>query len=277
MKFATVNHQVHAVVNHDGTPWIASLGALPISLEPRAFLAAGGIEMARDADLTPLAPLADTVADPFVPEPRMIWAIGLNYRDHCAETGRPVPTVPTVFVKSPGSVIASGAPIIVPPHVHEPDYEGEVGLVVGRRVRDASRADAAAAIAGVVVVHDVSARDHQYVTGQFSWSKSFDTFCPIGSTLVTLDEIDVDALPIETRLNGEVVQSSNTAELVFSAAALVVHLSQGCTLEPGDIISTGTPGGVGAARTPPRFLRDGDLVEIEVGGVGSLVNRVQRR
>jgi 2-keto-4-pentenoate hydratase/2-oxohepta-3-ene-1,7-dioic acid hydratase in catechol pathway len=213
-----------------------------------------------------------------IPNPRVIWGVGLNYRDHAAETGRPLPTAPTLFVKSPSSVIAPGEPIVVPPHVTQPDYEGELAVVIGRRARDVSEADALDVVAGVTIGHDVSARDHQYTTGQWSWSKSFDTFCPLGPELVSLDEIDITrGLAIETRVSGEVLQSSNTSQLVFSVPYLIAWISQGCTLEPGDMILTGTPAGVGAARTPPRWLVDGDVVEITIEGVGTLGNPVIRR
>jgi 2-keto-4-pentenoate hydratase/2-oxohepta-3-ene-1,7-dioic acid hydratase in catechol pathway len=212
-----------------------------------------------------------------VPSPRVIWGVGLNYRDHAAETGRSLPDAPTLFVKSPSSVIAADEPIVVPPHVTQPDYEGELAVVIGQRGRDVPVDDALAVVAGVTVGHDVSARDHQFTTGQWSWSKSFDTFCPLGPEVVTLDEIDLTAgLPIETRVSGEVLQSSSTSELVFSVPELIAWISQGCTLEPGDVILTGTPGGVGAARTPPRWLVDGDVVEITIGGVGTLRNPVVR-
>jgi 2-keto-4-pentenoate hydratase/2-oxohepta-3-ene-1,7-dioic acid hydratase in catechol pathway len=208
----------------------------------------------------------------------MIWGVGLNYRDHAAETGRPLPEVPTLFVKSPGAVIAPGEPIVVPGHVHQPDFEGELAVVIGRRARDVHEDDALDFVAGVTVGHDVSARDHQYTTGQWSWSKSFDTFCPLGPEVVSLDEIDLAAgLAIETRVSGEVMQASNTSQLVFSVPHLVAWISQGCTLEPGDVVLTGTPAGVGAARTPPRWLRDGDVVEITIEGVGTLRNPVVRR
>ncbi|MDQ1385833.1 MAG: hypothetical protein QOG65_3212 [Actinomycetota bacterium] len=213
-----------------------------------------------------------------LPAARVIWGVGLNYRDHAAETGRPLPEVPTLFVKSPSAVTAPGEPIVVPPHVKQPDYEGELAVVIGRRAKDVRETDALDVIAGVTVAHDVSARDHQYNTGQFSWSKSFDTFCPLGPEVVSLDEIDLAAgLAIETRVSGEVMQSSNTSQLVFSVPFLVAWISQGCTLEPGDMILTGTPAGVGAARTPPRWLVDGDVVEITVEGVGTLSNPVVRR
>jgi 2-keto-4-pentenoate hydratase/2-oxohepta-3-ene-1,7-dioic acid hydratase in catechol pathway len=213
-----------------------------------------------------------------VPTPRMIWGVGLNYRDHAAETGRPLPDAPTLFVKSPSSVIGDGDAIVIPPHVTQPDYEGELAVVIGTRARDVAQADALQIVAGVTVGHDVSARDHQYTTGQFSWSKSFDTFCALGPELVSLDEIDLaGGLAITTTVSGEVFQDSSTAELVFSVPHLIAWISQGCTLEPGDVILTGTPAGVGAARTPPRWLVDGDVVEITIEGVGTLRNPVVRQ
>jgi 2-keto-4-pentenoate hydratase/2-oxohepta-3-ene-1,7-dioic acid hydratase in catechol pathway len=214
--------------------------------------------------------------DPVIPKPRMIWAVGLNYRDHAAETGRDVPTAPTLFAKCPGSLIAHEAPIVIPPHVEQPDYEGEVAVVIGRTTRDVREADALDHVAGVTCAHDVSSRDHQYTTGQFTWSKSFDTFCPLGPTLVTIDEVDPGNLSIETRLNGDLVQSASTRDLVFSIPALVAWTSQGTTLLAGDVILTGTPAGVGAGRTPPRWLVDGDVVEITIDSVGTLRNRVTR-
>jgi 2-keto-4-pentenoate hydratase/2-oxohepta-3-ene-1,7-dioic acid hydratase in catechol pathway len=213
-----------------------------------------------------------------VPTPRVIWGVGLNYRDHAAETGRPLPDAPTLFVKSPSSVIAPGEPIVIPPHVTQPDYEGELAVVIGRRARDVREAEALDIVAGVTIGHDVSARDHQYTTGQWSWSKSFDSFCPLGPELVSLDDIDITrGLAIETRVSGEVLQSSSTSQLVFSVPYLIAWISQGCTLEPGDVILTGTPAGVGAARKPPRWLVDGDVVDITIEGIGTLSNPVVRR
>ena len=213
-----------------------------------------------------------------VRRPRLIWGVGLNYRDHAAESGQSLPAAPTLFVKSPSSVIARGEPIVVPPHVLQPDYEGELAVVIGRQARDVREADALDVVAGVTIGHDVSARDHQFTTGQWSWSKSFDSFCPLGPEVVSLDEVDLSrGLAIETRVSGEVLQSSNTSQLVFSVPFLIAWISQGCTLEAGDVILTGTPAGVGAARTPPRWLVDGDVVEITVEGVGTLSNPVIRR
>lgn len=226
-----------------------------------------------------LHPARDSTAipEPWIVPPRVIWAIGLNYLDHIAETGREIPTTPTVFTKSPGSVIGSGDLIVVPPHVTQPDYEGEVAVIIGRRAKDIAEADAIEVIAGVTCANDVSARDHQYLTGQWSWSKSFDTFCALGPRVAPVAEIDLDDCAITTRLNGDPVQESSTKHLVFGIPRLVAELSRGVTLERGDVILTGTPAGVGAARNPPRFLRDGDLVEVTVAGVGTLRNRVSSR
>jgi 2-keto-4-pentenoate hydratase/2-oxohepta-3-ene-1,7-dioic acid hydratase in catechol pathway len=215
--------------------------------------------------------------DPPVDGLRMVWAIGLNYRDHAAETGTPIPTEPVVFVKATGSVVGHGADILIPPHVTQPDYEGELAVVIGSRARDVPADEALDVVEGVTCAHDVSARDHQFTTGQWVWSKSFDTFCPLGPVLVTPDELDLDHLDIETRVNGEPLQCSNTDQLVFSVPQLIAHLSRGLTLQPGDVILTGTPGGVGMARTPQRWLEDGDVVEITIDGIGTLRNRVIRR
>ena len=207
----------------------------------------------------------------------MIWAVGLNYPDHAAETGRPPPEAPTLFAKAPNSVIKPDEPIVIPSHVHQPDYEGELAVVIGRAARNVPRDDALAYVAGLTIAHDVSARDHQFTTGQFTWAKSFDTFCPLGPEVVSLDEVDLAAgLPLETRVNGQVMQSSNTSELIFDVPALIAWITQGLTLEPGDVILTGTPSGVGAARTPPRWLLNGDIVEISIGGLGTLRNPVVR-
>lgn len=203
--------------------------------------------------------------------PGKIIGIGLNYRDHAAETGQPVPDYPTVFAKFPTSVTGPGAPIVLPAASTKVDYEGELGVVIGRRVRDLPESEALAAVAGYLVVNDVSARDVQNRTSQWTLGKSFDTFAPIGPFLVTADEVpDPQRLDLTTSVNGTVVQQSNTANMVFSVAQLVALLSQVATLEPGDLIATGTPSGIGAALDPPRFLRDGDVVEIAISGLGEL-------
>jgi 2-keto-4-pentenoate hydratase/2-oxohepta-3-ene-1,7-dioic acid hydratase in catechol pathway len=255
---------------------LAALTGLPS--DACRFLGSHGVEAARDkiGRATDIVPIAGVQFDPPIPKPRMVWAVGLNYRDHAAETGRDVPTAPTLFAKSPGALIGHEQPIVIPRHVSQPDYEGEIAVVIGRTACDVNESDALDYVAGITCAHDVSSRDHQFTTGQFTWSKSFDTFCPLGPVLVTIDELDVSDLTIETRLNGDVVQSSSSKELVFSIPTLVAWISQGTTLLPGDLILTGTPAGVGAGRTPPRWLLDGDVVEITVGGVGTLRNEVAR-
>jgi 2-keto-4-pentenoate hydratase/2-oxohepta-3-ene-1,7-dioic acid hydratase in catechol pathway len=173
--------------------------------------------------------------------------------------------------------VGHGADILVPPHVTQPDYEGELAVVIGQRARDVPEDEALDVVEGVTCAHDVSSRDHQFTTGQWSWSKSFDTFCPLGPVLVTTDELDLGNLALETRVNGEVLQCSNTDQMHFGVPQLIAHLSRGLTLEPGDVILTGTPGGVGMARNPQRWLEDGDVVEITISGIGTLRNRVIRR
>ncbi len=278
MRLVTIGGRPHLLEGVEAVD-LAALTGLRVTM--RAVLAAGGLALAhqlhgRGTGSAPRVPIGAHGLDPVVTDPRMIWAIGINYRDHAAETGKEIPDVPTVFVKSPGSLVGHGATVDVPAVVTQPDYEGELAVVIGRPARDVRVEDALDYVAGVTCAHDVSARDHQYVTSQWSWSKSFDTFCPLGPVLVTLDELDVTDLTIETHINGERLQWSNTNQMVFGVADLIAHLSQGVTLEPGDVILTGTPAGVGMARTPPRWLVDGDIVEITIGGSGTHRNPVVR-
>jgi 2-keto-4-pentenoate hydratase/2-oxohepta-3-ene-1,7-dioic acid hydratase in catechol pathway len=208
--------------------------------------------------------------------PGKIIGVGLNYRDHAAETGQALPDYPTVFAKFPSSVTGPAQPIRLPAAAsNQVDYEGELGVVIGRCAHSVPEADALAAVAGYVVVNDVSARDVQNRTSQWTLGKSFDTFAPFGPFLVTADEVpDPQRLDLSVTVSGSVMQHSSTANMVFSVAALVSLLSEIVTLEPGDLIATGTPGGVGAARTPPRFLRDGDVVEVAIESLGQLRNPV---
>ena len=229
--------------------------------------------------------LAEPPADAVIPAetplgppllPGKIIGIGLNYRDHAAETGQQLPDYPTVFAKFPSSVTGPGDPIVLPAASSQVDFEGELGVVIGRRVQAVSEAQALESVAGYVVVNDVSARDVQNRTSQWTLGKSFDTFAPIGPFLVTADEVaDPQALDLSVTVNGEVMQRSSTANMVFSVAALVALLSEIVTLEPGDLIATGTPAGVGVARTPQRFLADGDVVEVAIKGLGRLTNLVR--
>ncbi len=209
--------------------------------------------------------------------PRKILAIGLNYRSHAEESELDIPAVPVVFAKFPSSLIGHGEDIVIPLEETRPDFEGELAVVIGRPTYRADRASARDAIGGITAIHDVSGRRAQLETPlrQFTLGKSFDTFSPLGPSIAQLDGVDLADVTVRTTVSGEVMQNASTADLIFSVVDLVVYLSSGTTLEPGDVIATGTPGGVGDSRKPPRYLREGDVVEVEVGGVGSLRNGVR--
>jgi 2-keto-4-pentenoate hydratase/2-oxohepta-3-ene-1,7-dioic acid hydratase in catechol pathway len=212
-----------------------------------------------------------------VPDPRKIVCIGLNYRDHAAESGVPVPTEPILFSKYPTTLIGHGGQIVLPSASHEVDYEAELVVVIGRKGRHISRERALEYVGGYAVGHDVSARDWQLNKPGKQWmaGKTFDTFAPVGPELVTPDEVpDPQNLCIRLRLNGQTMQDSSTSQLVFGVAELIAYLSQIFTLEPGDMIFTGTPPGVGMARKPPVWLKPGDQVEVEIDRLGTLSNSV---
>jgi 2-keto-4-pentenoate hydratase/2-oxohepta-3-ene-1,7-dioic acid hydratase in catechol pathway len=208
--------------------------------------------------------------------PRKLIGIGLNYRDHAAESQLDIPEVPVVFAKFGSSLTGHGETIVVPREETRPDYEGEVGVVIGRRTYRADAAAARAAVGGLTAVNDVSGRRAQLETPlrQFTLGKSFDTFAPMGPCIAGADGVDLESIGIRTTVSGEVMQDSSTNNLIFSIVELIVYCSSGMTLEPGDVLATGTPGGVGDSRTPPRYLRDGDVVEVSVDGVGTLRNPV---
>jgi acylpyruvate hydrolase len=217
---------------------------------------------------------AVTLAHPVVP--RKLICIGLNYRDHAEESELDLPAVPVIFAKWTTSLIAHGETIVIPREETRPDYEGEVAVVIGERVYRATGETARAAVGAYTCFHDVSGRRAQLETPlrQFTYGKSFDTFGPLGPWLVDAAGVDLGALDIETVVSGETLQRSNTSNLIFGVEALVEYASLGTTLEPGDVIATGTPGGVGDARDPKRYLREGDVVDITVSGVGTLSNPV---
>jgi 2-keto-4-pentenoate hydratase/2-oxohepta-3-ene-1,7-dioic acid hydratase in catechol pathway len=225
-------------------------------------------EAATSASLDLLAP---------VPRPGKVVCIGYNYRDHAAESDVPVPEEPILFAKFANSVVGPGAPIVVPSETSEPDYEAELAVVIGRVARKVREADALDYVAGYTCANDVSARDLQLRVSQWTRGKAIDTFLPLGPWLVTRDEVpDPQALAIGCVLNGKTMQSSSTEQMVFGVAELVSFLSRTMTLEPGDVIATGTPPGVGFTRKPPVYLQDGDEVTIEIERVGGLTNPVQR-
>jgi 2-keto-4-pentenoate hydratase/2-oxohepta-3-ene-1,7-dioic acid hydratase in catechol pathway len=208
--------------------------------------------------------------------PRNLIAIGLNYRDHAEESELEIPPVPVVFAKFPSALIGPEEPIVVPREETRPDYEGEVAVVLGRTVHRASAYEARAAVGGITCLHDVSGRRAQLETPlrQFTLGKSFDTFSPMGPCVASADDMNLESIGIRTVVSGETMQDSNTSNLIFSIVDLIVYCSAGITLEAGTVIATGTPGGVGDSRVPPRYLREGDVVEITVDGVGTLRNPV---
>ncbi len=214
---------------------------------------------------------------PPVPDPHKIVCLGLNYRDHAMETGAPIPKEPVLFSKYATALIGFDEPIVLPPVSQEVDYEAELVIVVGRRGRHLKAENAQGYVAGYTIGHDVSARDWQLKKDQRQWmvGKTFDTFAPTGPFLVTADEVpDPHALAIRLRLNGQTMQDSNTRQMIFPVGTVLAYLSQVFTLEPGDLIFTGTPPGVGIARKPPVYLKAGDVVEVEIEGLGVLRNPV---
>jgi 2-keto-4-pentenoate hydratase/2-oxohepta-3-ene-1,7-dioic acid hydratase in catechol pathway len=210
-----------------------------------------------------------------IDRPGKIVCVGLNYRDHAEEQGVPLPEAPLLFAKWQNTLIGPGEPIVSPPIVTKCDYEAELGVVIGARARDVSAENALEAVAGYICLNDVSARDLQFADSQWTRGKSPDTFCPVGPRLVPRDEVaDPQQLAIRAILNGEVMQESSTSNMVFGVADVIAYITQAITLEPGDLIATGTPAGVGVFRKPPVFMQPGDEITIEIEGLGSLTNPV---
>lgn len=211
-----------------------------------------------------------------ISDPQKVLCIGLNYRQHAVETGMAIPSEPIVFCKMGTAVVGPQDPILLPPSAHRVDYEAELVIVIGRSIHQASEEEAERAIFGYLVGNDVSARDWQLEKPGKQWflGKSFDTFAPVGPSITLASAIpDLSRLAIQLKINGELLQNSTLADLIFSPKAIVAYLSQVMTLHPGDMIFTGTPEGVGMARTPPRFLKPGDLVEVTIESLGTIANR----
>lgn len=210
-----------------------------------------------------------------VPQPGKIICIGLNYRDHAEESGMAIPTSPVIFSKFSSCIVGQGEAIVIPPGSIQTDYEAELAVVIGRRAVKVKVENALDHVFGYACFNDVSARDFQFADSQWQRGKSCDTFAPIGPFIATADEIpDPQDLSIMFRLNGETMQNSSTRQMIFSVAELIAYLSRYFTLEAGDIIATGTPPGVGFARKPPVYLKDGDVAEVAISGLGVLSNRV---
>jgi 2-keto-4-pentenoate hydratase/2-oxohepta-3-ene-1,7-dioic acid hydratase in catechol pathway len=208
------------------------------------------------------------------PRPSKILCVGLNYRDHASESKMDLPEAPLLFAKWPNALVGDGAPIVLPHQARETDYEAELGVVVGRGGRNIAVGDALDHVAGYVCANDVSSRDVQFADGQWTRGKSVDTFCPVGPLVPVAEVPDPHALRIRAIVSGEVLQDSTTANLIFGVDEVISHAAKTMTLEPGDLILTGTPAGVGVFREPQRLLRPGDEVTIEIELVGTLTNPV---
>jgi acylpyruvate hydrolase len=207
--------------------------------------------------------------------PGKVICLGLNYRDHAAEASMAVPEYPVLFHKLAGSLIGHNQPIVVPRTSSKIDYEAELAIIIGKRGKYIAEDEALSYIAGYTVAHDVSARDLQFRTSQWTTGKMLDSFCPLGPALVTRDEVpDANALHIQTTLNGQVMQDGNTSDMIFRVPYIVSYISGICTLEPGDVILTGTPAGIGNTRSPQVFMKPGDTVTVEIERLGILTNPV---
>jgi 2-keto-4-pentenoate hydratase/2-oxohepta-3-ene-1,7-dioic acid hydratase in catechol pathway len=278
MKLCTFTHGIATrigVVDGDAIVDLAPV-APGLPREMVAFLEAGPEALAAaHAAIAkgPRIPFAEARLEAPIARPPKFLAVGLNYADHVAEAGLETPKLPMIFNKQSTCVVGPSDPVHVPRASHVVDYEGELGFVIGKRCSHVSRDAAADVIAGYLVVNDVTVRDWQLRVPTWTMGKSFDTHGPIGPWIVTADEVrDPHRLGLRTWVNGELRQESNTKELIFDCFALVEHLSTAFTLEPGDIVATGTPGGVGIIRKPPLLLAAGDVVRIEIDGIGAIEN-----
>lgn len=242
------------------------MGSLVLELAEKGLAGASPAAGLDLASVELLAPL---------PQPGKIICIGQNYLEHARESSADKAPFPIIFAKYSNSIIGTGANIVIPKVVQKPDYEGELAVIIGRKGRSIPESEALHYVGGYSILNDVSARDWQNRTSQWVIGKTCDTFCPFGPVLVTSDEIpDPQTLQIRTIISGQVFQTGNTADMIFSVAHLIADMSQVMTLEPGDIIATGTPPGVGFAQKPPRWLRPGDIVRIEIDRIGVLENPV---
>ncbi|ORW41759.1 2-hydroxyhepta-2,4-diene-1,7-dioate isomerase [Mycobacterium paraense] len=220
--------------------------------------------------------ISDVVLRPIVPNPTKVFCVGLNYRDHVLETKRELPSYPVLFPKYASSLIGARDDIVLPSESTQVDYEGEMAIVIGRSGRRIERSDALAHVMGYTVANDVTMRDFQYKTHQWMQGKVWDVCTPIGPYLVTPNEIDIEQAGIRTILNGEKMQESELSQLIFDVPELIATISTFSTLQPGDMILTGTPGGVGYRRQPQVFLNEGDRISVEIDGIGTVSNLVRR-
>lgn len=270
----------------NGGPWRAGAerdgSVVDLGVDSVKALLAGGqaaLRAASERMKTGSAVNGKVQIGPPIPDPEKIICFGLNYRRHAEETGMAIPKVPTLFPKYRNSLVGPDEPIVLPvKNADNVDYEVELAAVIGKRCKNVTEAQALDYVAGYSILNDVSARDLQMQTSQWGAGKAIDTFAPFGPVLVPASEVgDPQKLAVKTRLNGKIMQDSNTADMIFPVAQLVAFLSDIMTLEPGDVIATGTPEGVGFTRKPPVFMRDGDVVEMEIEKIGVLRNPIVAR
>jgi len=269
MKFASYEYR-----DHNGVGEVVGDTLLPLEGVTEIGLATTSATLASGRRLASI-PLSSVRIRPVVPAPSKIFCVGLNFRAHVEETGRELPTYPVLFPKWASSLIGAGDDIVLPPESSQVDYEGELAVIIGTPGRRIAEKDASNHILGFAVANDVTMRDYQYKTHQWLQGKAWDRSTPVGPYLVTPDEVAIESSGIRTHLNGEKVQDSNLSYLIFSIPNLIATLSEFTELQPGDIILTGTPSGVGYRRDPQVFLADGDTVTVEIDGVGTLTSRVR--
>ena len=281
MKLATFTHcgstRIGVVEGDEVVDLTEAAPELPREMTALFEAPPGALDRARRAaaETRTRIPLDDVHLEAPIRRPPKILAVGLNYADHVAESGLKAPGHPSIFNKQSTSVTGPYDPVHLPRASQALDYEGELGIVIGKRCRHVPRGRASEVVAGYLVVNDVSVRDWQFHTPTMTMGKSFDTHCPTGPWIVTADEVgDPHCLGLRTWVDGELRQDSNTKELIFDCFAIIEYLSTAFTLEPGDLISTGTPAGVGIAMKPPRLLVAGDVVRIEVERIGQIENPV---
>ena len=271
MRFASCSHagrSFAAAIDGDRAIPLTGIGELG-AVTPSSLLADPALDHTRSV------PLAEVTLRPVIPRPGKIICVGLNYLDHVGETGRQLPEYPVLFTKFVETLTGPRDPIVLPSESAQVDYEGEMAVVIGRAGRRIAAEDATRHIAGYTIANDVTMRDYQYKTHQWLQGKVWEASTPLGPWLVTPDEVgDAQALDISLTLNGEVLQRASTEQLMFDVPTLVSRVSELVTLMPGDVILTGTPGGVGYRRDPQVFLSPGDQVVVEISGLGRLVNPV---
>jgi len=252
---------------------LSNRAIIQLSQEEQSKLEGAAQELAK-SNGTGVHRMGDVLLGPPIPDPNKIICLGLNYKNHAEEAGMKLPETPILFAKYRNTLTGPTSPIVLPKMSQEIDYEAELAVVIGKRGKDIPVENAIEHVAGYMAFHDVSARDIQMRTSQWLSGKSLDTFAPCGPALVVNEISDPQNLNISTHLNGETLQNSNTKHMIFPVAETIAHISQLMTLEAGDIIATGTPEGVGFKRNPPIFLKDGDVVEVEVEKIGTLRNPV---